>query len=234
MSQLIAALDFNNQQEALNFTDKIDPYLCAVKVGSELFTATGPQLVSILIQRKFKVFLDLKFNDIPNTVARACQVAADLGVWMMNIHASAGFQAMQKAVEVLAGFGSDRPLLIAVTVLTSFNQEVLKQIGITQSILKQVLQLAHLAKQAGLDGVVSSAHEVSSIKQACGSNFIAVTPGIRLPSSARDDQSRIMTPAEAVAQGSDYLVMGRPITLASDPLACIYEALESVKHSGSK
>ncbi|KGP64447.1 orotidine 5'-phosphate decarboxylase [Legionella norrlandica] len=215
--KLIVALDFDNQQEALNLVDKLDPVHCALKVGSELFTLLGPQFVKQLINRQFKVFLDLKFHDIPNTVAKACHAAAELGVWMVNVHALGGIKMMQAAKNALEPYGHDSPLLIAVTVLTSFEENELARIGINNSLLDEVKSLAILAKDAGLHGVVSSAHEVKMIKEKCGKDFITVTPGIRLPNNLKDDQSRIMTPQQAVMEGSDFLVIGRPITQASNP-----------------
>lgn len=222
-SKLIVALDFDNQNDALSLIDQIDPSTCALKVGSELFTLLGAQFVKLLISRKFKVFLDLKFHDIPNTVAKACKRAADLGVWMMNVHASGGYDMMCAAKTSLETYGSDKPLLIAVTVLTSFKEADLSRIGINNNLLDQVKNLSKLSHEAGLDGVVCSAHEVRMIKQECGSNFITVTPGIRLPSNSADDQSRIMTPQQAIKEGSDYLVIGRPITQAVAPSKVITE-----------
>lgn len=227
-SQLIVALDFNNQQDALRLADKLDPNSCALKVGSEMFTRFGASFVQQLIERKFKIFLDLKFHDIPNTVAKSCSAAADLGVWMMNVHASGGLQMMQAARAALEPYGVNRPLLIAVTVLTSFSQSALTSIGINLPIVEHVTHLASLAKEAALDGVVCSAHEVNTIKQVVGTKFITVTPGIRLANDAQNDQTRIMTPAEAIAAGSDYLVIGRPITQAINPEQVITEILKSL------
>lgn len=227
-SKLIVALDFDNQNNALNLIDKLEPTSCALKVGSEMFTLFGTQFVKQLVDRHFKVFLDLKFHDIPNTVAKACKAGADLGVWMMNVHASGGFDMMNAAKKALEPFGTDRPLLIAVTVLTSFNEGELSNIGINLPILEQVSNLALLTKKAELDGVVCSAHEVSAIKGACGTEFITVTPGIRLSNNSKDDQSRVMTPQEAIKEGSDYLVIGRPITQSLDPALVINDILKSI------
>lgn len=177
----------------------------------------GPQFVKELVRREFKVFLDLKFHDIPNTVAKACHSAAELGVWMMNVHAIGGLKMLQAARESLKTYGKDKPLLIAVTVLTSFEEAELASVGISNTLPEQATHLAMLAREAGLDGVVSSAHEVKIIKQKCGENFITVTPGIRLPNNLKDDQSRVMTPQQAIREGSDFLVIGRPITQASNP-----------------
>ncbi|HAT2068548.1 TPA: orotidine-5'-phosphate decarboxylase [Legionella pneumophila] len=215
--KLIVALDFDNQDNALQLVEKLDPNHCALKVGSELFTLLGPQFVKELVRREFKVFLDLKFHDIPNTVAKACHSAAELGVWMINVHAIGGLKMLQAARESLKTYGKDRPLLIAVTVLTSFEEGELASVGINNTLPEQATHLAMLAREAGLDGVVSSAHEVKIIKQKCGENFITVTPGIRLPNNLKDDQSRVMTPQQAIREGSDFLVIGRPITQASNP-----------------
>jgi orotidine-5'-phosphate decarboxylase len=227
-SQLIVALDFNREQDALTLVDKLDPQICALKVGSELFTLFGTQFVKQLIARQFKIFLDLKFHDIPNTVAHACKAGADLGVWMLNVHASGGMNMMRAAREAIDSYGANRPILIAVTVLTSFSQIDLASIGITIPVTEQVKRLALLAKESGLDGVVSSAHEVSTIKHECGRQFITVTPGIRLNSDAKDDQNRVMTPKEAIAIGSDYLVVGRPITQSDNPEAVVAQILKSI------
>ncbi|CAM4495069.1 MAG: Orotidine 5'-phosphate decarboxylase [Legionella sp.] len=228
-SPLIVALDFNREQDALNLVDKLDPKQCSLKVGSELFTLFGTQFVRQLVDRQFNVFLDLKFHDIPNTVANACKAGADLGVWMMNVHASGGMNMMHSARQALESYGVNRPILIAVTVLTSFSQTDLASIGITIPVMEHVKNLARLTKESGLDGVVSSAHEVKEIKNVCGADFITVTPGIRLATDAKNDQTRIMTPAEAIATGSDYLVVGRPITQANEPEQVIAAILASIK-----
>lgn len=226
--KLIVALDFDNQEDAFTLIDKLEPTQCALKVGSELFTLLGPIFVKLLVARDFKVFLDLKFHDIPNTVAKVCKVGADLGVWMMNVHASGGYKMMSAAREAIDSYGKDKPLLIAVTILTSFNQEDLPSIGITHSLTEQVKNLARVTRDAGLDGVVSSAHEVKLIKELCGTDFLTVTPGIRLLNNANDDQSRIMTPEQAIKQGSDYLVVGRPITQAASPERVVAEILAKI------
>ncbi|ASQ45715.1 orotidine-5'-phosphate decarboxylase [Legionella clemsonensis] len=220
-SKLIVALDFHQQEDALALVNQLNPTQCALKVGSEMFTLFGVHFIKQLIQKEFKIFLDLKFHDIPNTVAKACKACAELGVWMINVHASGGLTMMQAAKEAIASYGSLRPLLIAVTILTSLNQRDLLSIGIDHSLETQVEKLARLAHQAGLDGVVCSAHEVAAIKKACGNSFLTVTPGIRLSDSKKDDQSRTMTPSQAIALGSDYLVVGRPITSSSDPVTII-------------
>ncbi|MDR3442364.1 MAG: orotidine-5'-phosphate decarboxylase [Legionella sp.] len=227
--QLIVALDYNQEQDALNLVERLDPKQCALKVGSELFTLFGIQFVKQLVARNFKVFLDLKFHDIPNTVANACKAGADLGVWMMNVHASGGMTMMSTAKKAIESYGADKPILIAVTVLTSFNQHDLSSIGINAPLMEHVKHLARLAHEAGLDGVVSSAHEVQTIKHECSAEFITVTPGIRLASDAKNDQTRIMAPGEAIAAGSDYLVVGRPITQAVDPQLAVAEILKDMR-----
>lgn len=227
-SKLIVALDFDNKNEALALIDQLEPALCALKIGSELFTLWGPAFVTLIVKKGFKVFLDLKFHDIPHTVARACKAGADLGVWMLNVHASGGLEMMTTAINALEPYGKEKPILIGVTVLTSFNQEELTRVGQTKSIVQHVCDLATLTKQAGLRGVVCSAYEVKIIKQLCGSDFLTITPGIRLPSNKEDDQSRIMTPRQAVEEGSDYLVVGRPITRSTNPLNIIHEIINDI------
>ncbi|MCP4409756.1 MAG: orotidine-5'-phosphate decarboxylase [Gammaproteobacteria bacterium] len=215
-SRLIIALDFANAQQALQFVEQLDPNSCRLKVGFELFVSAGPSLVEALVKQGFKVFLDLKLHDIPNTVAAACRAAARLGVWMLNVHASGGRSMLEAAKDALAGVDS-APLLIAVTVLTSLDDRDLGQIGIERSVQEQTLGLAALAQSVGIDGVVCSAHEAQFLRQNLGDEFVLVTPGIRLHESSSDDQKRIMTPVEALRMGSDYLVIGRPITQAADP-----------------
>lgn len=225
---LIVALDFPNRTQAMTLVQQLDPSLCCLKVGSEMFTALGPDFIQDLAGRGYKIFLDLKFHDIPNTVAQACMSAAKLGVWMINVHASGGLAMMKAAVAALDSCEESRPLLIAVTVLTSMDSSELPAIGVEHSAEQQVSRLAMLAKQAGLDGVVCSAHEVPLVKQQCGEEFLTVTPGIRLPGDALDDQSRVMTPEQAVKLGSDYLVIGRPITRAPDPAKTVQSILNSL------
>ncbi|MDP3704645.1 MAG: orotidine-5'-phosphate decarboxylase [Legionellaceae bacterium] len=227
-SKLIVALDFDNQSEALSLVNQLNPNWCALKVGSEMFTLLGANFVRALIARQFRVFLDLKFHDIPTTVARACVVACDLGIWMLNVHASGGRAMMESAASAVAAYGTERPLLIAVTVLTSMVADDLPALGITQSLDEHVSKLAVMAREAGLDGVVSSAFEVPLIKAVCGADFLTVTPGIRLPGSAQDDQTRIITPQQAIEAGSDYIVMGRPITRAAHPASVVRELLNDV------
>ncbi|WP_068714139.1 orotidine-5'-phosphate decarboxylase [Vibrio tritonius] len=215
--KVIVALDYDNQADAFAFVDKIDPATCRLKVGKEMFTLFGPDFVKELHRRGFQVFLDLKFHDIPNTCSKAVRAAAELGVWMVNVHASGGERMMTASREILEPYGKDRPLLIGVTVLTSMEQSDLQGIGIDRLPQQQVITLATLTKNAGLDGVVCSAQEASLLKGELGKDFKLVTPGIRPAGSAAGDQRRIMTPYDAVQAGSDYLVIGRPITQAENP-----------------
>jgi orotidine-5'-phosphate decarboxylase len=221
--RIIVALDFADAASALALAHQLDPTQCRLKVGKELFTAVGPQLVETLVKQNFGVFLDLKFHDIPNTVAKACQAASNLGIWMLNVHASGGLAMMQSALEGVDK-ASHQPLLIAVTVLTSMDQATLNQIGIDASVQEHVLKLAKLTKQAGLAGVVCSAQEAPILKQTLGADFCLVTPGIRPANASLDDQSRVVTPAQGIALGSHYLVIGRPITKAPNP----NQALEQI------
>jgi len=226
-SKVIVALDYDNQHDALALAEQLDPTQCRLKVGKELFTVAGPIVVQRLISSGFDVFLDLKFHDIPNTVAKAVGAAADLGVWMTNVHASGGSRMMRAAKQVLEGKDSTM-LLIGVTVLTSMDDTDLTEIGIQRSASDQVLHLARLAKDSGLDGVVCSAQEASSLKAQLGQDFQLITPGIRLEGNAADDQRRIVTPADAVAMGSDFLVIGRPITQAIEPLKILLDINRSI------
>lgn len=219
--KIIVALDFPSQDPALALADQLDPAKCRLKVGKELFTRSGPELVKSLQGRGFDVFLDLKFHDIPNTTSAAVAAAADLGVWMVNVHASGGEKMMVACRERLESFGADKPLLIAVTVLTSMSDADLAGIGITDSAEAQVSRLAALTRNCGLDGVVCSAQEAPRLKAEQGADFQLITPGIRPLSADKGDQQRIMTPTDALKAGSDYLVIGRPITQASDPLAAL-------------
>ena len=226
-SNVIVALDYDDQHLALALADRLDPTFCRLKVGKELFTAAGPSIVKNLNDRGFDIFLDLKFHDIPNTVAKAIGTAADLGVWMANVHASGGSRMMSAAKRALDSKGSEM-LLIGVTVLTSMDASDLEEVGVRRNPSAQVLHLAELAKNSGLDGVVCSAQEAKLLKESLGPAFKLVTPGIRLADSAADDQRRILTPADAVALGSDYLVIGRPITQSTDPLATLLEINRSL------
>lgn len=216
---VIVALDYPDEKSALTMLDQLDPKLCRVKVGKELFTRCGPSIVKSIHERKFDLFLDLKFHDIPNTVAKAVLAAAELGVWMVNVHASGGSRMMSAAREILEKNAGHKPLLIGVTVLTSMSKSDLNEIGIQLDPEEQVLNLAKLANSSGLDGVVCSAQESKMLKSALGTEFKLVTPGIRLDLEGNnDDQQRIVTPDIAISNGSDYLVMGRPITQSADPV----------------
>jgi orotidine-5'-phosphate decarboxylase len=219
--KIIVALDFPAQDPALALADQLDPAKCRLKVGKELFTRSGPELVKSLQARGFDVFLDLKFHDIPNTTSAAVAAAADLGVWMVNVHASGGEKMMVACRERLEPFGADKPLLIAVTVLTSMSNEDLAGIGIAGTADAQVSRLAALTKNCGLDGVVCSAQEAPRLKAEQGTDFQLITPGIRPLTADKGDQQRIMTPTDALKAGSDYLVIGRPVTRAPDPLAAL-------------
>ena len=226
-SPIVVALDNMTVEASLALADQLDPSQCRLKVGKELFTRCGPDIIKALHQRDFEVFLDLKFHDIPNTTAQAVLAAAELGVWMVNVHASAGLEAMSLAKQRLLDRDLDT-LLIAVTVLTSMDNEALMQTGITDSLDTQVRRLAQLTKQAGLDGVVCSAQEAKALKALCGQDFKLVTPGIRLAEDNADDQKRICTPSQALIDGSDYLVIGRSITQALDPAAKLQTILQSI------
>jgi orotidine-5'-phosphate decarboxylase len=217
---VIVALDFPAAAPALELLERLDPRRCRVKIGKELFTRAGPALVETVAGRGFDVFLDLKYHDIPNTVAAACAAAADLGVWMLNVHASGGMAMMCAARERLAAMDAP-PLLIAVTVLTSLDAADLAAVGCPGEPAARVLALAALARDAGLDGVVCSPLEAAAVRSALGPGFRLVTPGVRPASAAAGDQKRVMTPAQACAAGADYLVVGRPITAAPDPLAAL-------------
>lgn len=219
-SRIVVALDYPDAASALAFIDRLTPGSCRLKVGKELFTAAGPALLENIMKRGFEVFLDLKYHDIPNTTAHACKVAAELGVWMVNVHALGGRRMMEQARNILEAY-SNRPLLIAVTILTSMNTADLAELGLPGEPSDWVMRLASLAQKSGLDGVVCSAQEASLLKQQLGKNFCLVTPGIRPAGSSADDQSRIVTPLQAVKNGSDYLVIGRPITQALDPVATL-------------
>lgn len=255
ISPLIVALDFDDAQSMWSLVDRIDPQKCGVKIGSELFTAFGPDLVRQLVARGFRVFLDLKFHDIPNTVAKACKVAAGLGVWMLNVHAAGGIRMMDAARKAIEDYGHERPKLIAVTLLTSFSEVDFSLLGYTGTLPDRVLSMAHCAAEIGLDGVVCSAKEAGLVKKACGRGFWVVTPGIRLDdnfgrnrmmggnvlddtntpqlnrSVGADDQARIVSPEMASRAGSDFLVVGRPITQASDPMYVIEHILAQTSWS---
>lgn len=226
--KVIVALDFAERAALDNFVSQIEPGSCRVKVGKEVFTRFGNEVVKDLTAKGFEVFLDLKFHDIPNTVAKACQAAADLGVWMLNVHALGGKAMLEAARESLENYGPEKPILIAVTILTSLSAAELPQVGLSGSVNENVARLALLTKQAGLDGVVCSAHEARTLRARLGNDFCLVTPGIRLADSKQDDQTRIMTPSQARSHGSSYLVIGRPITQAENPMQVLAEINSSL------
>lgn len=227
-SPVIVALDYASMNDALTFADSVDPKRCRMKVGKEMFTRFGPQIVTALHNRGFEVFLDLKFHDIPNTVASAIKAAADLGVWMVNVHALGGAKMLAAASEAVQNM-AHKPLLIGVTVLTSMDAQQLTSLGIQESPEALVSRLAKSCAEHGLDGVVCSAQEASELRKISPEHFCLVTPGIRPEAASNDDQIRVMTPAQAIKAGSNYLVIGRPITKASDPQAALGSILASLK-----
>jgi orotidine-5'-phosphate decarboxylase len=216
-SRIIVALDYADARSATVLVDRLQPSACRLKVGKELFTAAGPEFVAMLAKRGFDIFLDLKFHDIPNTVAQACKAATGLGVWMLNVHALGG-RAMMQAARDAIGTAPGRPRLIAVTVLTSMVEKDLHEVGIDATPRDEALRLAVLAGECGLDGVVCAAHEAGAIRQHLGEAFLRITPGIRLPEDSVGDQMRVMTPRQALESGSSYLVIGRPVTRSAQPL----------------
>lgn len=224
---IIVALDAKSQYDALTIAEQLDPALCRVKVGKELFTHEGPSVVKALHDKGFEVFLDLKFHDIPNTTAQAVCAAADLGVWMVNVHASGGRKMMETCVERLQA-GNYNTQLIAVTVLTSMGREDLKDIGLDVEPFEQVKRLAKLTQESGLDGVVCSAQEAKMLRETLGREFALVTPGIRPEGSAADDQKRIVTPKQAMLDGSTHLVIGRPITKSENPRQMLKDILATL------
>ena len=226
--KIIVALDYPGAVPALALAHRLSPELCRLKVGKELFTATGPSLLEQLMKSGFEIFLDLKFHDIPNTTAQACKAAASLGVWMINVHALGG-RKMLEAAQIAVSGSVRPPKLIAVTLLTSMNQEDINDIGINASPEEMVLRLAKLAQESGLDGVVCSAMETELLRKHCGNKFCLVTPGIRPADASLDDQSRVMTPAAALQAGSSYLVIGRPITRAADPLQALLDINQQIR-----
>lgn len=232
-SPVIVALDYANTRQALAFADRVSPQQCRLKIGKMLIY-TEPTLVRDLQQRGFDIFLDLKFHDIPNIVTEEVSTAADLGVWMINVHASGGERMMMAARDALAPFGADAPALIAVTVLTSMNNEDLRGLGIVGSASDYAVRLAVLAKQCGMDGVVCSAWEASRLKSDCGAAFTLVSPGIRPAGSDAGDQRRVMTPLQAQKAGVDYMVIGRPITQAADPSAALTTILSELHIGGGE
>jgi orotidine-5'-phosphate decarboxylase len=227
MSPLIVALDFAQPESALALAKQLGCERCRIKIGKELFTRSGPALVEQLVQEGFEIFLDLKYHDIPNTVAKACLAAADLGVWMINVHALGGRDMLLAAREALEK-RSQRPLLVAVTILTSLQRFDLYAIGMHGLLEENVLRLARLSNASGLDGVVCSPHEIVLIRQAVDNDFKLITPGIRPANTSNDDQKRVMTPAQAIELGANYLVIGRPVTAASDPLQALLEIEASI------
>lgn len=218
--RIIVALDYPDAASAWGLIDQLDAGMCRLKIGKEMFTRLGPDFVRQVIARGFEVFLDLKYHDIPNTVAAACDAAADLGVWMMNLHASGGRRMMEAAAERLSG-RAERPLLIGVTILTSLSQEEIGEVGYQGTPAENVSRLAALAEDSGLDGVVCSPREAALLRQQRREGFLLVTPGVRPASASLDDQTRVMTPADAIDAGASFLVVGRPITAAADPLAAL-------------
>lgn len=227
-SKIIVALDFPGAVPALALAHRLSPELCRLKVGKELFTATGPSLLEQLMKSGFEIFLDLKFHDIPNTTAQACKAAANLGVWMINVHALGGRKMLEAAASAVSN-SVKPPKLIAVTLLTSMNQEDIAEIGMNTSTEESVLRLAKLAQESGLDGVVCSAMETALLRKHCGNKFTLVTPGIRPAEASLDDQSRVMTPEAALRAGSSYLVIGRPITKAADPLQALLDINSQIR-----
>lgn len=229
-SRIIVALDFPSAEQTLALVGRLSPELCRLKVGKELFTRAGPQLVERLVAQGFDVFLDLKFHDIPNTVAAACTAATELGVWMLNVHALGGREMMQAAREAINA-ARHKPLLIAVTILTSMNEAALREVGLGKSPREHVLELAGLAKIAGMDGVVCSAQEATALRSALGDKFTLVTPGIRPTGADAGDQKRIMTPQAAILAGATYLVIGRPVTQAVDPVTVLEDIRQEIAGS---
>ena len=225
-SKIIVALDYPTMASAISLANQLDPDRCKLKVGKELFTCSGPQIVENLTAKGFDIFLDLKYHDIPNTVAKACRVAADLGVWMVNVHTLGGQDMMVAAREAISD-KPQRPLLIGVTLLTSMNKETFQQIGLVGTLESTVIKLANLAQKSGLDGVVCSPLETKLLRTRHTENFQLVTPGIRPTDSESNDQHRTMTPIQAVDAGSNYLVIGRPITNATNPM----QALEAIENT---
>jgi orotidine-5'-phosphate decarboxylase len=231
--RIIVALDYADAQSALQFVNRVEPRACRLKVGKELFTAAGPQLVEQLVRGGFGVFLDLKFHDIPHTAAQACKAASKLGVWMLSVHALGGRAMLAAAREALDRV-NPRPLLIAVTVLTSLSREELGELGISGEVDDVVLQLARLAHESGADGVVCSGHEAPRLRKQFGREFCLVTPGIRPAQTGHDDQLRVVTPRQAVLNGADYLVIGRPITQAQDPHRALQEISQEIAKTGKQ
>ena len=234
--RLVLALDVDDFKKAEELVGKLSDYVGVFKIGNQLFTAEGTEVVNMINEREGKVFLDLKFHDIPNTVARAAEVATKLGVYIFDVHTSGGYEMMKAAAEaskkISSALGLRKPLILGVTLLTSINQEILeKDLGIKRRLEEQVVHLAKLAKEAGLDGVVASSREIKEIRKACGEDFIILTPGIRPAGKSSDDQKRIMTPGEAIKLGADFLVIGRPIRNASNPVEAAKEILKEMEEN---
>lgn len=228
--RIVVAMDFDNAEQCIAMAKRLSPQDCRLKVGKELFTACGPYIVEQLMTLDFEVFLDLKFHDIPNTTAKAVKAAAELGVWMVNVHASGGERMMLAARDILEQRSGNRPLLIAVTVLTSMEAIDLVSVGIDRSPEEHVMKLAQLTQRCGLDGIVCSAQEAGLMRTNFGSDFCLVTPGIRLASSPADDQRRTLTPSAAMTAGSSYLVIGRPITQSVDPVTTCRSIIQTLNH----
>jgi len=234
--RLVLALDVDDFKKAEELVGKLSDYVGVFKIGNQLFTAEGTEVVNMINEREGKVFLDLKFHDIPNTVARAAEVATKLGVYIFDVHTSGGYEMMKAAAEaskkISSALGLRKPLILGVTLLTSINQEILeKDLGIKRRLEEQVVHLAKLAKEAGLDGVVASSREIKEIRKACGEDFVILTPGIRPAGKSSDDQKRIMTPGEAIKLGADFLVIGRPIRNASNPVEATKEILKEMEEN---
>ncbi len=230
-SPIIVAFDFASEADALRLADALDPSLCRAKVGKELFTRCGPSVVTRLIDRGFDVFLDLKFHDIPNTVGAAVKVAADMGVWMLTVHAAGGRRMLQQCGESLQSYATQRPLVVAVTLLTSLDDADLNELGIAGTAYDYVQRMLNLSRDCGLDGVVCSAHEVARLRAFSDPEFLLVTPGIRQPGAKPSDQKRTLSAGEAVAAGSSYLVVGRPITQSPQPMQTLQALIEDISHS---
>ena len=228
-SKLIVALDFDDLSACMDLVEQLDPSLCRLKIGKEMFTWFGPRIIDAIQRRNFDIFLDLKFHDIPNTVAKALHATANMGVWMVNVHCAGGRRMLEASAEAVKSGSGPAPILLGVTVLTSMDARDFDELAISESPESRVLRLAKLAADCGLDGVVSSAREVGVIKTECGSRFVCVSPGIRPADSANTDQRRVVTPAQALAEGSDYIVVGRPITRAPDPMAALQSILREMR-----
>jgi len=230
--KIIFALDVEHFREAQHWVAFLKDHVGIFKVGKQLFTHAGPKMIDMIRGKGQKVFLDLKFHDIPNTVARAGEEATKLNVTMFNLHALGGFEMMRKTVEAsrttAKSLGIPKPLILAVTILTSMDEDSLKEVGVQGPLLEEVGRLAHLSLKAGVDGVVASPQEIGMIRQKCGEDFLIVTPGIRLPSEKKDDQKRTMSPKEAINAGANYLVIGRPIKEAKDPLEAVQKIIEDI------